>query len=145
MSIAYPDYIMPVFPDEIKNRMPDEDKVWNAYSDTYNHKLIEVANRFSERFCKELHVIIISKLNQDERLEYYNIINSDYNILIFILYSDEQIRHGQSCDPIFRVIHKNPAFPWFIPTYDFLVSHIPDIHQIGQTLRKDICNDFPLD
>jgi len=141
---AFPDFIMPVFPNEIKNRMPSKDLEWDVFADTYNYRLIEVANRFAERFCIELNDIIIHKLNQDEVAEYLKVISFNYNILIFILYPDEHIRHGTSSDP-FRRVYSNPAFPWFIETYDFLLSHISDIRQIAQTLRNDICNDFPLD
>ena len=105
------------------------------------------ANRFADRYTMELNRIIVGKLSQEDRVTYYNLIELNLDMLLYILFKKDCVE-GTDTLAGYRnykqPINTGGTFPWFSPAYNFLKSKIPDIWEIGQTLRKDIANDFPI-
>ncbi len=119
---------------------------WPKYEDYENRR--KAADKFADRYTMELNQIIVGKLSQEDRQTYYKLIELNSDILLYILFKKESVEgtatlnkyRPSGCSPT----NTGGAFPWFSPAYNFLKSKIPDIWEIGQTLRKDIANDFPL-
>ena len=119
---------------------------WPKYEEYENRRM--AADKFADRYTMELNQIIVGKLSQEDRQTYYKLIGLNSDILLYILFKKELVEginylssyRNPGCSPT----ETDGPFPWFKPVYKFLKSNIPDIWEIGQTLRKDIANDFPI-
>ena len=134
----------PIKDDDLFAVMPRFPNCPDQYEDPDGYRA--VAKRFADRFCKELNQIIVGKLSQEDIRDYNELIKLDYNFLLYILFKKESvegINHLSSYrNPGSPPIETDGPFPWFKPVYKYLKSKIPDIYEIGQTLRKDITSDF---
>jgi len=138
MSRVNDDDLFPVLPPLPKSE-------WPKHDDYENYR--KATDKFADRFTMELNQIIVGKLSQEDRLTYYKLIELNNDILLYILSKKGSVE-GTNTLAGYRnfnnPVNTGGTFPWFSPVYNFLKSKIPDIWEIGQTLRKDIANDFYL-